>query len=95
MLLILELSYSGVGNQLPRGCRVGGYGGGVGCGGGGFGGGVGGGGSNQGRGDLGIDFDKEGVVEASRNFGVVVGVGIGAGVYFNVEAASTKRAARC
>ena len=38
MLLILQLSYSGVGNQLPRGCGVGGYGSGVGGGGGGGGG---------------------------------------------------------
>ena len=72
----------------------GGFGGSFGGGGGGFGGGVGGGGSNQGRGDLGIDFDEEGVIEASRDFGVVVGVGIGAGVYF-IEAGSTKRTARC
>ena len=95
MLLKLQLSSSGVGKQLSRG-------GGVGGGGGGGGGGGSGGsllgvcGRNQGRGDLGTDFDKEGVVEASRDFSVFcVGVGIGAGVFVNVEAGSTKRTARC
>lgn len=95
MRLPLQLNCSGVGNQLPRGGGVGGDGGCVGGGFGGFGSCVGVCGSNQGCGDLGIDFDKEGVVEASCHFGVGVVVGIGAGVFFNVEAASSKRTARC
>ena len=87
MLLVLELRCSSVGKQLPRGgCVGGGGGGGDGGGGGLFGGGVGLCGSNQGRSDLGTDFNKEGVVEASRDFGVVI-IGIGAGVLVSLGSA--------